>query len=415
MGVVTKRRVRFVAVLLLVAVLAPVAPAVVDGGAADRAEADNATAGPSNGRAGDVTLITTQGGFVGQGAGVYAVDTDTKEVIWSHTAFPEKYYDVDPLGNDTVLFVANVGGEQFRAVVANWRTDTILRSFPVPKDTHDVDALGDGRYLIADKSRADTSPDDGPEQKVYVRNVTANETTWAFRFSRVFDANANHTHVNDVDAVDGGAAVLVSARDFDQVLLLDRETETVRWRLGSDGDHDTLFEQHNPVVLSLSPPTVLVADSENDRVVEYRRSDGEWERGWTYAAGLSWPRDADRLPNGNTLVVDSNNDRVIEVTPDGEVVWAYETGRHPYDVERVGYGDEPAGPSLTGEPNATAAADGGDDDGVFASTYDRLYGLASWVLPAAVDRRAFAFLLAAVAVGLVWGGTELSWWRHERP
>jgi hypothetical protein len=35
---------------------------------------------------------------------------------------------------------------------------------------------------------------------------------------------------------------------------------------------------------------------------------------------ITWPaRDADRLPNGNTLITAA--DRILEVTPDKEVVW----------------------------------------------------------------------------------------------
>jgi hypothetical protein len=72
------------------------------------------------------------------------------------------------------------------------------------------------------------------------------------------------------------------------------------------------YEQHNPDYIpeERGGPAVLVADSENGRVVEYGRTpgngtpvtDGTWERTWQWRDGrLQWPRDADRLPNGGWL------------------------------------------------------------------------------------------------------------------
>lgn len=88
---------------------------------------------------------------------------------------------------------------------------------------------------------------------------------------------------------------------------------------------------------------MVVADSENDRVVEYQRENGEWVQSWVWAdSPLSWPRDADRLPSGNTLVADTYGDRVVEVNTNGEVVWSV-PAPFVYDAERLGTGDESAG------------------------------------------------------------------------
>ncbi|MFC7173233.1 hypothetical protein ACFQL0_07375 [Haloplanus litoreus] len=73
--------------------------------------------------------------------------------------------------------------------------------------------------------------------------------------------------------IDNGSAFLVSPRNFDRVMAIDRETKETRWTLGEEDNYDILHEQHNPVLLQRDPLTVLVADSENDRIVEYRRTD----------------------------------------------------------------------------------------------------------------------------------------------
>jgi len=132
-------------------------------------------------------------------------------------------------------------------------------------------------------------------------------------------------------------------------------------RLGEDGNHSILNEQHNPDYLESEDgtPTILVADSDNDRVVEFERDCGDadlglhagtppeechWDEVWELGENqFNWPRDADRLPNGNTLVTDSLNHRVVEVTPEGEVVW--EAGRR-------GAPTTPSGSSTAPSPTA---------------------------------------------------------------
>ena len=87
-------------------------------------------------------------------------------------------------------------------------------------------------------------------------------------------------------------------------------------RLGEDDNYATLYEQHNPTYLesengtpTISWPTPRTTGSwsTNGRGTA---GNGTWERTWTLSGDLDWPRDADRLANGNTLVVDSMNNRV---------------------------------------------------------------------------------------------------------
>lgn len=58
--------------------------------------------------------------------------------------------------------------------------------------------------------------------------------------------------------------------------------------------------------------------------------------------GLKWCRDANRLPNGNTLIVDSSNHKIIEVTPEKEVVWEMDIpkgGSWLFQADRVSYNE----------------------------------------------------------------------------
>jgi hypothetical protein len=363
----------------------------------------------------NVTFVSEQGQVMQlnpHDGRLVAYHTDTERELWVHDDY-RRYMDVDPLDADRVLFVAGrrtaAGEFQRITAVVNWRTGEELRRFPVPKDTHDVDALGDGRFAVADKHN--------DRLTVVDRNGSVR---WAWAFASAYPASAggppaDWTHLNDVDAV-GNGSYLLSPRNFDRVLLLNRTngTATVEWTLGEEDAYDTLHEQHNPVVLSRDPVTVLVADSENDRVVEYVRNGSAWNRTWTYSGDLDWPRDADRLPSGNTLIVDSQGDRALEVTPAGDVVWEVPTRRHPYDAERLSLGDEPSGPTTAAIRNGTnASVLGVDDDaageGIRSVTgvYRDAYGTASWVLPVWVDPGAFGSLLVTALLLVGWVGAEL--------
>jgi hypothetical protein len=363
--------------------------------------------------------------------------TEDAETAWTYDGEGRAawYYDVDPLpGGD--LLVTSISR---RATVVirmdrstrevEWRERIEIR------DTHDVDLLPNGNLVVANMRNWDA--DRGvSNDRVFVYDRETDTVTWEWRirdhFPNATDGGFREdwSHVNDVDVVDDGSAFLVSLRNFDQVVKVDRETGAIVWRLGRDDDHDVLYEQHNPDLL-VGPggeETVLVADSENDRVLEYARRDGEWVRTWTLATNMSWPRDADRLPNGNTLVTDTLNNRVIEVTPTGEVVWEYRATWGPYDAERIGTGDGSNGPTVAemgvegryevhgGETETASAV------GPAAWAADRLAGtplagpadefatrwthVAPWVRPVWLPPWGLGYLVLALLVGVVWAGAE---------
>jgi hypothetical protein len=148
------------------------------------------------------------------------------------------------------------------------------------------------------------------------------------------DEEGDWTHVNDVDRIRPGV-FRISLRNFDTVADLHVENGSVRLEpvVGPDSyskPGKILYEQHNPDTLG---DTLLVADSEHNRIVEIRNGTLVWEYGGSGV--FDWPRDADRLRNGHTLVADSYNDRVVELNAAGEIVWSVETGSLPYEADRL--------------------------------------------------------------------------------
>ncbi|MFW5940049.1 MAG: aryl-sulfate sulfotransferase [Halolamina sp.] len=243
------------------------------------------------------------------------------------------------------------------------------------------------------------------------------------------------THLNHVEVLPDGR-IMVSLRNQDQVVFLDRETGLQEdWTLGGDGDHDTLYEQHNPQYISEENggPAVLVADSENGRIVEYQREDGEWEQSWEWSdSRMQWPRDADRLSNGNTMIVDSNGARVMELDREGEIDWqvgikgAYDVEHIPTDgdagapesAERLGLETDSVGgtgpresvPDPASVPKQSLSA----LDVVLPSVLVNgiLYVLPPWF---GIVELFAALLLTATTAG--WAATELWWtgWRVRSP
>jgi hypothetical protein len=87
----------------------------------------------------------------------------------------------------------------------------------------------------------------------------------------------------------------------------------------------------------------LIAEIIVDRVIEVNAAGTiVWEK-----TGLDYPLDAERLPNGNTLITEY--ERVIEVDPAGSIVWEKTGLNHALDSEGF-FTEPPNAPSIEG-PN----------------------------------------------------------------
>ncbi len=216
-------------------------------------------------------------------------------------------------------------------------------TFPVRSslnsEVHDAELLPSGELLIADMDR----------ERVFT--LAPNRTiTWQWNASERYNPPPDPTrtdwlHINDVDRI-GPGRYLVSVRNANQLVVLQRGKGVVEV-INKNGSPRLLNKQHNPQYLSKN--AVLVADSENDRVVELHRKGGTWKIAWQVHGagkiGFDWPRDADRLPNGHTLITDSRNNRVVELNQSGKMVWSTRISSLPYEADRYP-GEYPAGPPV---------------------------------------------------------------------
>ena len=416
------------AVVVLVGTLAVGAATAPRIGGAD-------SAGPTE------TLVGSQGGDDGYHADGNVFLLEGKERVWNEDS-ADSYFDVTGRDDGTVLAAFMRDGYEsgcgpypepcaktgFRIVdpdADGGPAVTEEYAFPVRSKTdsevHDVEELSPGEFLVADMDR---------ERLVVVED---GEEAWTWNASSFYDPPEDPTrrdwlHINDVDAVDDGR-YLVSVRNANQLLVVERGQGVVEVineddggsdgscqvlddeLVDSDGDGDIrcgdpaiLDHQHNPQWLDEG--AVLVADSGNDRIVELHRNEttGEWEPAWTLERAerlaLQWPRDADRLANGHTLVTDTRNSRLLEVAPNGTVVWSHRTPGIPYEAERL-----PDGERVGGERYGGGATDPGGDVPLLSAGRVVIHSLYPATPYWFVERHVAGVLVALLlAVG---GGIEL--------
>jgi hypothetical protein len=416
------------AVVVLVGTLAVGAATAPQIGGAD-------SAGPTE------TLVGSQGGDDGYHADGNVFLLEGKERVWNEDS-ADSYFDVTGRDDGTVLAAFMRDGYEsgcgpypepcaktgFRIVDPDADGGPAVieeYAFPVRSKTdsevHDVEELAPGEFLVADMDR---------ERLVVVED---GEEAWTWNASSFYDPPEDPTrrdwlHINDVDAVDDGR-YLVSVRNANQLLVVERGQGVVEIineddggsdgscqvlddeLVDSDGDGDIrcgdpaiLDHQHNPQWLDEG--AVLVADSGNDRIVELHRNEttGEWKPAWTLERAerlaLQWPRDADRLANGHTLVTDTRNSRLLEVAPNGTVVWSHRTPGIPYEAERL-----PDGERVGGERYGGGAADPGRDVPLLSAGRVVIHSLYPATPYWFVERHVAGVLVALLlAVG---GGIEL--------
>jgi uncharacterized protein (UPF0248 family) len=124
--------------------------------------------------------------------------------------------------------------------------------------------------------------------------------------------------------------ILASYRPISTVIRISRKTGKIVWKLGPP----TVAGQHAPTILENG--NILIFDNGVHRLddsVPFSRAieinPATNEIVWKYQDKPTWnffsPRmgNAQRLPNGNTLITESSFGRFFEVTNDGEIVWEY--------------------------------------------------------------------------------------------
>jgi outer membrane protein assembly factor BamB len=309
---------------------------------------------------------------------VEEIDPETNERVWAYTWYDvfiqyHEVHDADRLPNGETVII-DMGRD---------RTFTVNQEGNVTWEWSAVEHLGEGTEFWAE----------------HVNGTSRESHDYA-------GPSQDWSHMNDVDRLENGN-YLMSIRNFDVLVEVDPETNDVVDVIGEPGNHSIMYEQHDPNYLE-AHDNVIVADSENNRVVEY---DAEtMEEVWRYEGPstsdrLQWPRDADRLPNGDTLIVDSRNFRAIEVDENGDVVWAHDLSERRgiiYDADRIG-----PDRNLGEEPEDVPAGDNLESRGHSGTVSNTVAFVESWLGFVFPPWFGLPGLLATL--GILFGGLGFAW------
>lgn len=344
------------------------------------------------------------------------------------------YWDVDFTSRDTVLVTVTDGLSEENVSACNplpqrgtdhcqhqslllinltTAEETVLYDRIDPKsrssEWHDADHLAGDLYVIADMYN----------DRVMVVNATTKTISWSWNVQQYAPISSggpfpsDWVHLNNVEVLDSGV-ITVSLRNQDQVIFLTREGDVLEnMTLGEDDRHAILNEQHNPDYIpeARGGPALLIADSENSRIIEYQRDGNEWRQSWVWNnTRTQWPRDADRLPNGHTLI--NNGGAVVEIDKQGKVVWQFKAPRL-YEVERYDGDPESTGPSAERaglESNTVTPS----EEGLFKRIIKAI--LPSWVInsiffitPSWMGISHYIALAVGLAITFAWASLELYW------
>ncbi len=228
---------------------------------------------------------------------------------------------------------------------------------------HEIEELPNGHLLIADTGFDRVIEIDYPNKNIIWEwkpekiNWTKVNSLWDSSHYYNGPPSFDWTHLNDVDFKQYSTwnACLISIRNFDMIVEVNYTAEklgpsnnpdNIVWYYGEYQNHSVLQRQHNPDYLSNG--NIIIADSENNRILEVNYTTKEVE--WVYQGGLDWPRDADELPNGNILITDSLNSRVFIIEKESKnIVWQFIGDLvNPYEADLLENGNVLIGNGIGG-------------------------------------------------------------------
>ncbi len=263
-------------------------------------------------------------------------------IVWEYMlpeylkTFTNPGFDVELLPNNNILFVAPQNG-----IYEINRAGTIVWSHMDDKLSHDADRLPTGNIIYIWGGN-DTHDD------LQVKEVNSLHTivwSWKAKDYYFFDPYKNismqgWTHANAVTRFQNGNT-MINLRNFNLTVIVNSTGHIVRelnWTTLGDDPHEPEIQPNGNILIALqwtAPNQVVeIKNSISNVVWDYHRDN------------LTFARDADRLPNNNTLIVAvvRRSPKIFEVNPDGDIVWQlavrgkYLSALSPgwfYKVERI--------------------------------------------------------------------------------
>ena len=149
------------------------------------------------------------------------------------------------------------------------------------------------------------------------------------RITAIQERREEWTHGNGIAELPNGN-IVVSFRTISTVIIIERKTGQIIWKLGAPplcGQHAPAPLPNGNLLLFDNGPHRLDHPLPFSRVIEIEPATKEivWKYQEERVSDFFSPRisNAQRLPNGNTLICEGIFGRAFEVTTDGELVWEF--------------------------------------------------------------------------------------------
>jgi hypothetical protein len=149
------------------------------------------------------------------------------------------------------------------------------------------------------------------------------------RITAIQEPRDEWTHGNGLAELPNGD-IVVSFRTISTVIIIERKTGTIIWKLGAPplcGQHAPTPLPNGNLLIFDNGPHRLDHSMPFSRVIEVEPANTKiiWEYREKRESDFFSPRisNAQRLPNGNTMICEGDFGRLFEVTAGGELVWEY--------------------------------------------------------------------------------------------
>ncbi|HEX2928701.1 MAG TPA: aryl-sulfate sulfotransferase [Candidatus Binatia bacterium] len=304
------------------------------------------------------TLFAPQSG----GGTVYLIDLDGNVVhTWKMPYAPGNSGYLTERGTlfyngkvieDSKRFISRQPWKGGAALEVNWN-GRVLWEVRQPDHHHDGIRLRNGNVLLiclallpehlvarVEGGLPGTEHDGKMYADYLVEMTTDGQVVWEWRtwehldpvtdcITAVQDLREAWTHANGLAELPDGN-IIVSFRNISTVIIIERRTGKIIWKLGApplSGQHAPTPLANGNLLLFDNGPHRLDHTMPFSRVIEIELATKKivWKYQEKRECEFFSPRisNAQRLPNGNTLVCEGDFGRFFEVTLDGELVWEF--------------------------------------------------------------------------------------------